>query len=338
MQTAETAWKLLDHDNPDYDQDDSKSTKRPTTTEPGGQLVYRTVDVPVTGGSLRVGVWGQGPDVVVAAHGLTANHLAFQALADQLGPEVTLVAPDLRGRGGSGAVGSPYGMAAHADDLVAVLDHLGVARAPIIVGHSMGGFVAVVAADRHPDRLRDVVLVDGGIPFGGAELAALPVEEAIGAIVGPALDRLRLTFPSAPAYLDFWRPHPALAQDWNHYVEAVYNYDLVGEAPGLRSSVREAAVFEDSASQLRSGDVEAALRRLRQPVVLVRAARGMFNQEPPLYPDSVVQAGRALLPHLADVAVAGVNHYTILLSERGARAVAGVIRDRLATAGGSRDG
>jgi lipase len=44
-------------------------------------------------------------------------------------------------------------MAAHADDLIAVLDHAGAGDA-LVVGHSMGGFAAVVAADRHPGRVR----------------------------------------------------------------------------------------------------------------------------------------------------------------------------------------
>jgi lipase len=291
--------------------------------------VYKTFDVSVPGGTLRVGSWGDGAEVIVAAHGLTGTHLNFQALADHLGQNVTLVAPDLRGRGRSDAVGGPYGMTAHADDIVAVLDRLGVRRATVL-GHSMGGFVAVVAADRHPDRVRDVVLVDGGLPLQLAHLAALPVEEVVRAVTGPALDRLRMTFPSIEAYLDYWRRHPALADDWNGYIEASYTYDLVGEPPELRSSVREEAVLEDSASELRSGDVEAALRRFAKPVVLVRAPLGIFNQEPPLYPDPVVVAARARIPQLADLVVPGVNHYTILLSERGAKAAGQVVRERLA--------
>jgi len=299
--------------------------------------VYRTFEVSVPGGTLRVGAWGKGADVIVAVHGLTANHVSFAALADALaeagGHGVTVVAPDLRGRGGSGAVGPPYGMAAHADDLVAVLDHLGAGRAAVVVGHSMGGFVAAVAAHRHPDRMGAVVFVDGGIPFATAHLAGLPVDQAIHAVVGPALDRLRMTFPSLEAYLAFWRRHRAFAGQWNEYVAATFSYDLVGSAPALRSSVREAAVLEDSADQLQSGAIVEALGRLTQPVVLVRAERGMFNQVPPLYPDPVVQAGRALVAHLTDRVVAGVNHYTILLSSLGAGAVAGAVRDQLSGAG-----
>lgn len=291
-------------------------------------MPYRAFDVEVPGGTIRVGRWGHGPHVVIAAHGLTATHLSFEALADQLSDDVTLLAPDLRGRGRSSA-GAPYGMAAHADDLIAILDHCGVRRA-LFAGHSMGGFAAVVAAGRHPERVAGLVLIDGGMPLDLSALAGLTVEQVVRAITGPALDRLEMTFPGREAYLDYWRAHPALAADWNEYIERCYSYDLVTSASGLVSSVRAEAVLEDSASELRSGDVEQALGRLAQPAVLVRAPLGMLGAEPPLYPDPVVAAARARVRQLADVLVPGVNHYTILLTKRGASAVADVIRGRLA--------
>ena len=293
-------------------------------------MVYQAFDVAVPGGKLRVGRWGSGPAVVIAAHGLTGTHMNFEALADQLGDTVTLLAPDLRGRGRSTA-GGPYGMARHADDLMAVLDDASAEDA-LAVGHSMGGFVAVVAAGRHPGRFRDLVLIDGGLPLDLGRLSELPVEDAVRALIGPSLDRLRMSFPSPQAYLDYWRPHPALAGDWNDYIERSYSYDLAGEAPHLSSTVREEAVLEDSASELRSGDVERALGQLAQPMVLMRAPLGMLNQEPPLYPDPAVASARRRIPQLTDVLVPDVNHYTILLTSRGARAIADVIRDRLAAA------
>lgn len=289
---------------------------------------YETFDVEVSGGRLRVGRWGSGPTVVLAVHGLTGTHLHLAALADKLGDAITVLAPDLRGRGRSSAVGGPYGMAAHADDVAAVLDHAGVDDA-LLLGHSMGGFVAVVAADRHPDRVRGLVLVDGGMPLDPGPLAGLTVEQAVRVVTGPALDRLRMSFVSVQAYLDYWRPHPALAADWNGYIERAYSYDLTGDPPNLSSSVREEAVLADSGSELRSGDVERALGRLTCPATLVRAPLGLFNQEPPLYPEPVLATARTLVPGLRDVLVPDVNHYTILLTERGATAVADVTREYL---------
>lgn len=91
-------------------------------------VAYQSFDVPVTGGSIHVGRWGSGRAVVVGAHGLTGTHMNFEAIADQLGDAVTLLAVDLRGRGKSTASG-PYGMARHGEDLIAVLDYAGAAEA-----------------------------------------------------------------------------------------------------------------------------------------------------------------------------------------------------------------
>lgn len=293
-------------------------------------MTYETFDVPVVGGSLRVGRWGSGHGpVVLAAHGITGTHAQFHAIAEQLGPDITLVAPDLRGRGRSSDIDGPFSMATHAEDLTAVLDHLDVERATVM-GHSMGGFAAVVLADRDPARVEHIVLVDGGIPLDLGPLAELPTDQLLTAMIGPALERLRMTFESVDAYLDHWRPHPALAGDWNRYIEEAYEYDLGGQPPALRSTVREDAVLADAESELVHDDVERALEHLSTPTVLVRAARGILNQEPPLYPDAAVQPWLDRLPALRTVMVDGVNHYTIALTERGAKAVADITREVLA--------
>ena len=118
-------------------------------------MTYRTHDVPVGGGTLRVGEWGSHDSehhgaTVIAVHGITASHLAWASLAKAL-PQVRLIAPDLRGRGRSAGLPGPYGMARHAADLEAVIQSLELPPA-ILLGHSMGAFVAVVAAHLYPDQ------------------------------------------------------------------------------------------------------------------------------------------------------------------------------------------
>ena len=184
----------------------------------------------------------------------------------------------------------------------------------------------MTAAARHPDRICGLVLVDGGLPLQLGPLAALPVDQAVRALIGPSLDRLKMTFPSRQAYLDFWRDHPALASDWNDYIERSFSYDTTGEPPTLTSTVREDAVLADSADLLRTDDLERALSQLSQPVVMLRAPLGLFNQEPPLYPDAAVSVWRERVADFTDLLVPGVNHYTIGLTSRGAKIIAEAIR------------
>lgn len=297
---------------------------------------YSVLDVPVEGGSLRVGIWGARGPVVFACHGITANHISFQALADELVGELRLIAPDLRGRGRSNAIAGPWGMHAHAADVIAVLDHLQLSRADLLLGHSMGGFVAAVAAAEYPQRIGPVLMVDGGLP-----LMKLPplhrfpfgnflIEKLVQSILGPSLNRLGMTFASRDAYRDFWRVHPALRDEWSAYVQAYVDYDLVGEVPELRASTAKAAVMTDVQTQLIEDVVPKALEKITMPIHFLRAPRGLMNGKPLYPPAKLAKAGRKLARFQAKD-VEDVNHYSIVISERGAKAVAAEIRSMLGT-------
>ncbi|MGH2758920.1 MAG: alpha/beta fold hydrolase, partial [Actinomycetota bacterium] len=147
---------------------------------------YETLDVALDGGTLRVAAWGDGAPVL-AFHGITANHLMWAPVADLLHDEVRLIAPDLRGRGESAGLRGPWGMAAHVRDGIATLDHLGIDRA-MVVGGSMGGYVAVLMAARHPDRVSSVGLCDGGVALPLPE--GLDPDEVLQATLGPTFERL----------------------------------------------------------------------------------------------------------------------------------------------------
>jgi lipase len=296
---------------------------------------YRTVDVPVAGGTLRVGLWGSSGPVIVCAHGITANHTQFAWFAEQLGPGYRIVAPDLRGRGRSNAITGPWGMAAHAADVVAVLDHLGIAQADLLLGHSMGGFVAAVAAAQAPERFARVLMVDGGVPLMNVRFIAwLPfsnwfIEKLTHKIIGPSLTRLGMTFASREAYRDFWRPHPALAGDWSPYLEQYVDYDLVGEAPALRASTLKEPLLRDVRTQLVEDLVPRSLAQIRCPVRFLRAPRGIMNDKALYAEDKLARVTRGI-PQFTSATIPDVNHYTIMLSDRGAHAVAAEVRSMLA--------
>jgi lipase len=298
-----------------------------------------SLSVPVSGGSLHVGVAGASPGtagvpVVLAVHGITGSHRTWAPVARHLGDTVTLLAPDLRGRGQSAGLGGPYGMAAHAEDLVAVLDHVGCSRA-VVAGHSMGGYVTTRLAANAPDRLAGAVLVDGGLP--------LPVppdvdpDVLLGLILGPSLARLQMTFPSVEAYRDFWRAHPAFSGEaLTDDVVDFIDYDLGSPGPGpdgetgYRSRVSEDAVRADGRDLLDGDGASKALQSLSDPCGLLWAPRGLQNEERPLLPAEVIADAQALLPHLQVNEVPDTNHYFILLGDRPAGTVAGEIR-RLGT-------
>jgi pimeloyl-ACP methyl ester carboxylesterase len=287
------------------------------------------VSVPVPGGELAVARWGTGPVPVLAAHGITASSISWRAVARHLeDTATTLWAPDLRGRGASAPVGGPFGLARHAHDLLAVADCLALDRV-VLAGHSLGAFVVVLAAAARPSLVDRVVLVDGGLPLPLAVEGVDP-DTLLDATLGPAIERLDRTFPSFAAYVAFWRQHPAFAQDWNDDLEAYLRYDLAeGADGGLRSRVVADAVRADGRDLLLGHDpIVRALEAISCPVHLLRAPRGMFDQPPGLQPDELVARWAPRIANLADDVVDDTNHYTILMGERGASAVADVLAPR----------
>jgi lipase len=281
------------------------------------------IEVAVPGGRLhavRRGV-AEAPPVLLI-HGVTASQVSLRGVAEAL-PELNTIAVDLRGRGASSQLPGPYGMARHADDLVALLDSRNLDRV-VLVGHSMGAFVSLVTAHRHPDRVSRLVLVDGGPP--------LPLPEGISpevlqeAILGPALARLSMNFPTRAAYLDFWRAHPAFAGRWNPLIEAYADYDLVGEPPNLHSRVNADAVRDDNVDLLSGHDLLEAVDQLAHPAVLLLASRGLQDEPSPLYPQSAVDSWTARLPTLTARRLDELNHYMIVFDPRGIAEIAAEVR------------
>ncbi len=281
--------------------------------------------VAVRGGTLRALTWGEGDETVIALHGITASAISIQPVADLLGDRRRVVAPDLRGRGGSASLPGPHGMGAHATDVVAILDQVGVDRA-VVIGESMGGYAAVQLAVSHPDRVERLVLVDGGLPLPLPDAVRKDPDAAVAGILGPALARLRMTFESREQYHGFWRQHPALRDVWNDYIEDYVDADLTGDAPELRSVVSEAAVLADGRDQLVNEDL-LRLGEIRCPVTLVKAGHNLMNEATPLFPDATVDAVAARLPQLKVVVAPDLNHYSLMLTGAGARLIAAAVMD-----------
>jgi len=286
--------------------------------------VSRSLEVPVEGGALHVALWGEGPEVVLGIHGVTASSMALVAVARHLGPGYTLAAPDLRGRGRSNRLPGPYGLRRHGEDCAAVIRAVG--DGPVVVlGQSMGAYVGVVLAATHPDLVERLVLADGGLPVSLPE--GLDAGSVLESVLGPALARLETVFPTREAYVDFWREHPAVSEEWNDDVERYLDYDLEPVEGGFRSRVSPEAARTDGIEQIADPDLVAgSFAALECPVDLLRSPRNLMNEQRPLFADSVVAEWRARVPEWRDEMVPDTNHYTLMLGERGARAQAAAVR------------
>ncbi len=293
-----------------------------------------TLRVPVSGGDLVVHQLAgdeQSERTLIGLHGITANGLSMQPLARVLRARdagIRVLAPDLAGRACSNAVTGPWGIARHAADVIAVIDAIGAGQVTVL-GHSMGAYVAAVAAARHPERFDRVVLVDGGValpPPPGADIDAL-----LTAVIGPAMARLAMTFPDEDAYLAFMATNPAVAEvlalggtaadDLHGYVA----HDVRRREDGtLASSCVLDAIRVDGGALLTEPEAAQAISHLAVPTTLLWAPRGLMNQTPGLLTAELIEAAR--LPDTVTTRrVPDCNHYSIMFANHALGAVTAAI-------------
>lgn len=157
--------------------------------------------------------------VVVLVHGTRHSRAQWDGYADLL-PDLELVAVDLPGHG------SARGVAFSTDTAVAAIaagvDPAGAGRPVVLVGHSLGGYMAACYAERHPDRLAGLVLIGASAVPTGPGAAIYRGFGALVDVVGPPrMARLsngvvrRLAGPTAAATLtDDGSDYAALRPAW----------------------------------------------------------------------------------------------------------------------------
>ena len=136
-------------------------------------------------------VVGDGPDVVLV-HGITDDRATWGPVADLLGSDHRVIRLDLRGHGESGPA-ADYGALAMAGDVGAVLAAVG-ASDPVLVGHSLGGFVVTALASQM--RVRAVVNVDQPLAMSAFKDALGPLEPLLRGDDSSFRQALRLVFDS----------------------------------------------------------------------------------------------------------------------------------------------
>jgi lipase len=276
------------------------------------------------GVELAFGYWPGRGAPLVALHGLTASHVSFAGVAECLAGRRPLFALDLRGRGDSDKPAGPYGMAQHAADVAAAMRAMGLG-ASIIMGHSMGAFVATALAAAHPQVVSGLLLIDGGY---APAISAPNSQTGLDAALALRITQLRQTYPSREVYRQFWRAQPHFPpEDWSPWVEAFLDYEIGGEPPELRPKAAEDAVKADLMEGLQSEQIAARLQAIRVPVHMLRAPAGFVPGAPPLFPNVMIEQMRKLAPAMDDEMIAGTTHYTLLMGKKGAARIADLADD-----------
>ena len=96
---------------------------------------------------------------VVFLHGFLENSSMWKPLAEVLSKSNRVICIDLLGHGNSECMGYIHSMDLMAEAVEAVLKHLRI-RKPIIIGHSMGGYVALAVAEKHSDKMKGLCLLN----------------------------------------------------------------------------------------------------------------------------------------------------------------------------------
>ena len=123
------------------------SATAPATTSSGDLAVVESGDVHAS--------------LVALVHGSMDRMAGFTKLTRRLGDRYRVLRYDRRGYGQSRAVPGPYTIATHVDDLVALLD----GRPALVFGHSLGGNIALAAAQRHPDVVRGAITFESPLTW-----------------------------------------------------------------------------------------------------------------------------------------------------------------------------
>ena len=132
---------------------------RPVPVPPGASQ-FEEWEIALHGRRVIYRIAGSGPPVVLI-HGMLNSSSHWQSVALELAREHTVVAPDLIGHGDSAAPRGDYSLGAHAASIRDLLAAIGIERASI-VGHSLGGGVAMQFFYQFPQRVERLVLISSG--------------------------------------------------------------------------------------------------------------------------------------------------------------------------------
>ena len=216
-------------------------------------------------------------------------------------------------------VGGPYGLPQHAGDALSLMEEFDL-RDVVLVGHSLGAFIAPLVARQATDRITRIVLLDGGAPV---KLPFLFIKPVVRMAFQRQAREIAEPFESVDALLDgqwgaMLRSHPDEMAQIRGWLEA----SVIGPEGEKRMPVDPAALPADGLSTFFDPDVRDAALNLAVPAHLLYATWGGRDGARPFYTPPRAAELERQIAGLATTHVDGSNHLTIVFRPEVVAAVA----------------
>jgi pimeloyl-ACP methyl ester carboxylesterase len=226
---------------------------------------YGHGNVEVAGCDVHYLHWGEpGRRGLVFVHGGGAHAHWWTPVAATFAGEFRVAAIDLSGHGDSGHR-EAYDPEQWADEVMAVAADAGIDGLPVVIGHSMGGFITIVTAARHPDEVASVIVCDSPVTEADPEVSA---HDAFG--------RPR-TYPDMEAAVARFRTVPPQEHYLDYVVDFVARHSLK-EVDGVWQWKFDRRIFEQFGRGVR-GLAVPYLTRVDCRLALLRSEHGLVTPE-----------------------------------------------------------
>lgn len=253
---------------------------------------------------------GNQPTIILM-HGLTANAHAFDGLiAAGLSPLFNVISIDLRGRGESDQPADDYSMAAHAKDIIGLLDALQI-KSAVIGGHSFGALLTYYLTSHYPDRVEKMILMD----------AAARMHPNTKEMLGPTLSRLGQKFESFDTYIGKVKAAPYITE-WNQHMLSYYRADVRDNNDGTVTPIPQPQLMHAAVNGALAEPWLEYIRGVDKPAILINGGED-YTMNAPLLPEENALETVALMRNCKYVKVPG-NHLTMLYG-KGATAIVAAI-------------
>ena len=241
-------------------------------------------------------------ETIIAIHGLTGTHKNMHYYAEALKGENRFIALDLRGRGNSSKMDPEPSIFNHAKDVIDLINELEI-ECPVLMGHSMGAFIAAIVASQLKS-VKGLILLDGA-----AQMSSHQQD-----IVKPSLGRLNKEYMTKEYYVkEVKELYGRLGVAWTPALQEVVEYEIHQVDDHWKHKSAGEKILEDFES-FYSFNPKEIMQNVLCKTLLVYA-KGEIGPLPPLFLKKDYDVTRQHTPNLTMI-TSDCNHYTMVFEKR----------------------